>query len=111
MTRSLLFLHARPGRRADLLRILEELEVRALIGGQHGLLDVEVATAVDDEEEVVIVGSWASPELHERWLRGPVPDRLLQRIDGLLSTEPVSRVYHVVESVSYRLSPSRRRAA
>ena len=78
MTRSLLFLHARPGRRADLLRILEQLEVLTLIGGQHGLLDVEVATAVDDEDEVVIVGSWASPELHERWLAGPVPGRLLQ---------------------------------
>jgi heme-degrading monooxygenase HmoA len=100
MTRSLLFLHARPGRRADLLRILEELGVRALVSGQHGFLDVEVVTAVDDENEVVIVGSWASPELYERWLAGPAPGRLLQEVEGLLSTAPVSRVYHVVESVS-----------
>jgi quinol monooxygenase YgiN len=100
MTRSLLFLHARPGRRADLLRVLEQLEVLTLVRGEHGLLDVEVATALDDEDEVVIVGSWASPELHERWLAGPVPGRLLQEVDGLLSAEPVSRVYHVVESVS-----------
>ena len=74
--------------------------MRALAGGQHGFLDVEVVTAVDDENEVVIVGSWASPELYQRWLAGPAPARLLQEVEGLLSAEPVSRVYHVVESVS-----------
>jgi heme-degrading monooxygenase HmoA len=100
MVRSLLVLHARPGRRAELLRMLEALELRALVGDQHGFLDVEVATAADDENEVAIVGSWASAELYERWLAGPVPGRLLDEVEGLLATEPVSRVYHVVESVS-----------
>jgi quinol monooxygenase YgiN len=100
MIRSLLVLRARPGRRAALLRAIETLGVRALVADQHGLLDPEVVTAVDDEDEVVIVGRWASPGLHERWLAGPVPGRLLAEVEGLLSTEPVSRVYHVVESVS-----------
>jgi heme-degrading monooxygenase HmoA len=100
MIRSLLVLHARAGRRDDLLRMLEVLELRALVEGRHGFLEVEVATAADDQDEVVIVGSWSSRELYERWLAGPEPDRLLRAVRGLLTADPVSRVYHVVESVS-----------
>lgn len=100
MIRSLLVLEARPGRRDELLRMLEVLEVRALVEGQHGLLDVDLATAADDENEVLILGSWSSPELYERWLAGQDPDQLLRQVRGLLTQDPVSRVYHVVESVS-----------
>lgn len=100
MIRSLLVLEARPGRRDELLRMLELLEVRALIKGQHGLLDVDLATAADDENEVLILGSWSSRELYERWLAGQDPDQLLRQVRGLLTQDPVSRVYHVVESVS-----------
>jgi quinol monooxygenase YgiN len=59
-----------------------------------------VATSADDENEVVIVGSWSSRELYERWLGGPAPGLLLAEIRGLLAEEPTSHVYHVVESVS-----------
>ena len=100
MTRSLLFLHARPGRGRELLRILEELGLLATTSDVHGLLEIDVATSVEDEDDVVIVGSWASPELYERWLAGPVPGRFLRELDGLLAAEPVSRVYRTVESVS-----------
>jgi heme-degrading monooxygenase HmoA len=99
MIRSLLVLHARAGRRDELLRMLEVLELRALVEGQHGLLDVDVATALDDEDEVVIVGAWSSRELYERWLAGPGPDRLLGQLRGVLARDPLSRVYHVVESI------------
>ena len=100
MIRSLLVLHARAGLRDELLRMLELLEVRALIQGQHGFLDVDVATAADDEDEVVIVGSWSSRELYERWLAGPEPARLLRQIRYLLTRDPLSHVYHIVETVS-----------
>ena len=100
MIRSLLVLHARPHRREELLRRLEALELRALLANQHGFLGVEVATAVEDENEIAIVGSWASRELYERWLAGPVQERLLHDVDELLKGDPVSRVFHVVESVS-----------
>lgn len=100
MTRSLLFLHARPGRGTELLRILERLGVLAVASEQPGFLGVDVGTSVDAEDDVVIVGSWATAEHYERWLAGPIPGRLLQQIEGLLETGPVSRVYRVVESVS-----------
>ena len=100
MTRSLLFLQAKPGHGGELLRILEQLGVLAVVSGQPGFLDVEVATSVDDEDDVVIVGSWASTEHYERWLAGQLPGQLLPQIEDLLATEPVSRVYRIVESVS-----------
>lgn len=100
MIRSLLVLAARPGRREELLRKLAVLELRALVEAQHGFLEVEVATSLDDENEVVIVGSWASRELYERWLAGPSSDRLLVEIHELLAAEPASHVYQIVESIS-----------
>lgn len=100
MIRSLLLLHAQLGRGSELLRILERLGVLAVASEQPGFLGVEVAASVDDEDDVVIVGSWASLEHYERWRAGPVPDRLLQQIEGLLTTGPVNRVYRIVEAVS-----------
>lgn len=100
MTRSLLFLHAQPGRGRELLRILERLGVLAVASEQPGFLGVEAAASVGDEDDVVIVGSWASPEHYEKWLAGPIPGRLLQDIEGLLATAPESRLYRIAESVS-----------
>ena len=70
MIRRLLVLKARPGRREELLRTVEVLGLRTLVEDQHGFLEVDVATSADDENEVVIVGSWSSRELYERWLAG-----------------------------------------
>ena len=100
MTRSLLFLHARPGRGTELLRILERLGVLAVASEQPGFLGVEVAASVDDADDIVIIGSWSSQELYERWRDGPIPGRLLEQIEDLLTAVPVSRVYHIVEAVS-----------
>lgn len=100
MTRSMLFLHAQPGHGGELLRTVEQLGVLAVASGQPGFIDVEVAASVDDEDDLVIVGSWASLEHYERWLAGPISGRLLQQIEGLLTIAPVSRVYRIVESTS-----------
>ena len=100
MIRSLLVLKARPRHREELLRTVEVLGLRTLVEGQHGFLEMDVATPADDVNEVVIVGSWSSRELYERWLGGPAPGLLLAEIRGLLAEEPTSHVYHVVESVS-----------
>jgi quinol monooxygenase YgiN len=100
MTRSLLFLHARPGRGSELLRLLERLGVLAMASEQPGFLGVEVAASIDDEDDIVIIGSWASQEHYERWRTGPVPGQLMEQIEDLLTTAPVSRVYHIVEAVS-----------
>jgi heme-degrading monooxygenase HmoA len=100
MIRSLLYLHAQPGRGSELLRILEAIGVLAVASEQPGFLGVEVAASLDDEDDVVVFGSWASAEHYERWRAGPVPAELRQQLEGLLTTGPVNRVYRIVEAVS-----------
>ena len=100
MIRSMLFLHARPGLGSELLRALERLGVLAMAREQPGLLGIEVATAVGDDDDVVIVGFWSSQEHYERWREGPSPGLLLEQIESLLGVEPESRVYHIAEAVS-----------
>jgi len=100
MIRSLLFLHAQPGRGSELLRILEGIGVLAVASQQPGFLGVEVAASLDDKDDVVVVGFWASAEHYERWRAGPVPAQLVQQLEGLLTTGPVNRVYRIVEAVS-----------
>jgi len=100
MTRSLLFLHARPGHGSQLLRVLERLGVLAMAREQPGFLGVEVATSVADEDDIVIIGSWASQEHYERWRAGPVPGKLLEQIEDHVTSAPMERVYHIVEAVS-----------
>ena len=51
MIRSLLLLHAQPGRGSELLRILERFGVLAVASEQPGFLGVEVAASVDDEDD------------------------------------------------------------
>jgi quinol monooxygenase YgiN len=99
MTRSLLFLHARQGSGAELLRVIERLGVLAVASEQAGFLGIEVAAAVDDPDEIVIVESWSSRELYERWSDGPVAADWLSQIDGMLAHPPTSRVYRIVEAV------------
>ena len=100
MTRSLFFLHARPGGGRQVLDVLERLGVLALAGGHPGLLGIEAAASVDDEDDIVILGSWASPAHYERWRASPDHGRLLQELSPLLTTEPEARVYRIAESTS-----------
>jgi quinol monooxygenase YgiN len=99
MTRSLLFLHAKPGSRPELLRVLERLGVLAVASEQPGFLGIEVAAAVADEDELVLIESWASREHYERWSAGPAAARWLDETRALLTQAPATRVYHIVEAV------------
>jgi quinol monooxygenase YgiN len=99
MTRSLLFLRARPDSGTVLLRTLERLGVLTAASAQPGFLGIEVATAFDDPDDIVLVESWASRELYERWAAGPGAALWHDTIRTLLVDEPVTRVYHVVEAV------------
>ena len=99
MTRSVLFLHARPGRATELLRLLERLGVLAVAGEQPGFLGMEVAAAVDDPDEIVVIESWSSLDLLERWNAGREAADWRARIGDLLAEPPGERVYRLVEAV------------
>lgn len=100
MLRSMLFFQARPGHGSEVLRALERLGVLAMAREQPGFLGVEVATSVDDEDEIVIIGSWASREHYVRWREGPAPAELGEQLEDHVVSPPVERVYHIVEAVS-----------
>ena len=100
MVRSVIHLRAIPGRRAELLDLFDTTGLRALLEEQRGLLSAELSVSLDDPDEMVLVGEWASREQLERWAAGPVPGGLLEAAAELSVAEPEQRAYRVVESVS-----------
>ncbi len=100
MIRSLVRFHAIPGRRDELLKLVDAMGLRALIGEDRGLLSAEVLCAVDDPAELLLVSDWASVDQLERWAAGPLPGGFADRAAELTVEEPTERVYRVVETVS-----------
>ena len=99
MTRSVLSLHARAGRREELLERLDDLELTLALSYQPGFLRVEVQSELRDENDVVVVGSWASAEHCELWQRTPTYRRLLDELEPLLDGGAASRTYRVLDAV------------
>ena len=100
MTRSQLHLRAKPGKRDELLRELDRLEVFVAVRDQPGFLALEVLVPDDDGDAVLVGGSWSSPEHFERWRESPARADLLRGIRHLLAGEPEVRVYRVVDAIS-----------
>jgi quinol monooxygenase YgiN len=100
VTRSQLHLTAKAGKRDELLRSVDELEMTIALREQPGFLAAAVLLPFDDEDGVIVEDSWSSPEHLERWTASPVRDRLLEELHHLLAQDPELRVYHVVDAVS-----------
>jgi quinol monooxygenase YgiN len=99
MTRSHLYLHAKAGRRGELLNALDRLEVLAAARQEPGFLAVELQLPFDDEDCLLVWSAWASREHYERWLAGPACEEMLWEIGELVADEPVFRAYHVVNAI------------
>lgn len=100
VTRSQLHLRAKAGRRDELLKRVDELEVSVALGEQPGFLAAAVLVPLDDDDSVVVEGSWSSAEHFERWNESPVRERLLGELRQLLAKDPETRVYHVADAIS-----------
>jgi quinol monooxygenase YgiN len=100
MTRGHLYLRAKPGRRDELLRALDELAVLAATQRQPGFLGAEIQFPFEDDERLLLWSSWASREHYERWVGGPTGQEMLRAIRRLLAEEPVWRVYQVVDTIN-----------
>jgi quinol monooxygenase YgiN len=99
MTRSQLYLQAKPGKREELLQELDRLEVFVAVREQAGFLSAEVLLAEDDPDAVLVVGSWSSAEHFERWRESPAREKMLLGLRPLVVKEPEARVYHVVDAI------------
>jgi quinol monooxygenase YgiN len=100
MTRSLLFLRTKPGRRDELVQLLERLGVLGAASEQPGFLGAEMQVPLDSDDHVLVTASWASPEHYQGWLENPAREAMRPELEPLLAEEPEPRLYRVVESVS-----------
>jgi quinol monooxygenase YgiN len=98
MTRSHLHLRAWPGRRDELLRDLDRLELLVVMSDQPGLLRVEALVAEDDPDQVLVDASWSSQELFERWQSSDMRENVLSSLGGLLAAEPEERTYRLADT-------------
>jgi quinol monooxygenase YgiN len=100
MTRSYISIRAQPGRRRELLQVLDRVEVLTAARNQPGFFAAEIQVRANDEDEQLLVwSSWASPEHHDRWLAGSECQRMLREIGDLAVEPPDVRVYRVVDAV------------
>jgi heme-degrading monooxygenase HmoA len=99
VTRTQVHLRAGPGRRDELLRELDRLQVFVAVREQPGFLAAEVMVPDDDPDLVLVAASWSSPEHYERWRSSTARDELLRGLQESLSAEPEVRVYHVVDAI------------
>ncbi len=99
VTRSQLHLQAKAGKRDELLKRVDELEVFVALREQPGFLAATVLVPSGDEDGVVVEGSWSSSQHFERWEQSPVRERLLGELRHLLARDPETRVYRVVDTI------------
>jgi quinol monooxygenase YgiN len=95
-----LHLRAKPGRRHALLEALDRFEVIVALREQPGFLASSVLVPLEDDDRVLVEGSWSSPEHYERWRMTPAFDETLSMFRHLLAEEPEVSVYTTVDAIS-----------
>lgn len=99
MTRSHVYMHALPGRRDELVRALDRLELLTATRHQPGFLAAEIQAPIGDESLLLVWSSWASPKHHERWLASAAFEQMLRETEELRAAEPAVRLYRVVDAL------------
>jgi quinol monooxygenase YgiN len=97
-TRSVLYIHTKPGRRDELVQLFERLQILEKASRQEGFISSEVHVPVDGEDLVLVTATWTSPEAYQGWLDNPVREEMRPELELLADGEPESRVYEIVET-------------
>jgi heme-degrading monooxygenase HmoA len=100
LTRSVLLIRAKPGRRGEIVELFTRLRVLERASEQEGFLGSELQVPVDDDEHVLVTATWASPEAYRGWLDNPVREEIGAELEPLVAAEPEPRVYTIVHSVA-----------
>jgi len=98
MTHVHLGLQALPGRRDDLLAVLDELELAAPADDAY-LLELAVDVSVDDPDSLLVVSAWPSCEHYERWQVERGWRSIVEPLELLLAGEPEIHAYRLAESI------------
>lgn len=99
MTRSVLVIRAKPGRRDELVELFSRLQVLEKASRQEGFVSCEVQVPADDDEHVLVTALWTSPDAYQGWLDNPVREEMRPELDKLVAVDPEPSVYVVVEAV------------
>jgi heme-degrading monooxygenase HmoA len=94
VVRSVLILHARQGRRDDVVALFARLGVLREASVVPGFVDAELHVA--DGDELLVTATWESAAAYDGWLESPVRERMRPELEELLVEPPVPRVYELV---------------
>jgi heme-degrading monooxygenase HmoA len=94
MVRSVLVLHAQPGRVDDVVALFERLGVLREASAVPGFVDAELSTGEGDE--LLVTATWESAAAYDTWLGSAVRERMRPELEALLVEPPVPRVYELV---------------
>jgi quinol monooxygenase YgiN len=99
VTRSILRLRAKPGRRDELVELFDRLGIFAAAREQDGFLAAELQISLDDADELVVTATWARPEAYDGWLANPIRAELGAQLEPLLDGDPEPRTYLIVREL------------
>lgn len=89
---SLLFLRARVGEGAEVVRRYHELGVFDRVAHEPGFRSATLQVSADDPDELLVIAQWDSVEAYDGWLETAIRAELSQQLEPLLGDEPrVSR--------------------
>jgi quinol monooxygenase YgiN len=97
MYRSVLTLRCKPGRRQDLLDVFERLDILRRSLRQPGAVDTTLVTALDDEDLVLVIASWRSPEAYQGWLDNPDRGGITAELEPLLAAPGAAQTFATVD--------------
>jgi len=99
VTRSILRLRVKPGRRDELVKLFDQLGIFAAASELDGFVSAELQVPLDDAEEVVVTATWTSPEAYEGWLASPVRAEIGAQLEPFLDGEPEPRACVIVREL------------
>jgi quinol monooxygenase YgiN len=100
MVRSVLVLHALPGRREDVTALFDRLQILREASAIPGFLGAELDASADDPDELLVTATWESGAAYGAWLESPVRERMRAPLEMLLAETPQPRVYEQVKALA-----------
>lgn len=99
MTRSVLYIRAKPGCRDRIVELFSRLQVLEKASRQDGFISCEVQVPADDDDHVLVTALWTSADAYRGWLENPVREDLNRELGPLTASDPEPRVYDVLKTL------------
>jgi quinol monooxygenase YgiN len=94
--RSVLFLQAKPGMRAELVEVFRRIDIPGNALRQEGCLSVEVQVPPDEDGPLLVTALWTNRAAYDGWLANPWREYSGSELAPFLDGESHGVVYDVV---------------